>query len=54
MKCSRCGYKAKDIGAMGKHCRKHHPSVFKKKGKLKSLKMSKREWTMAGKANGWL
>lgn len=31
MKCSRCGYRAKDIGALGKHYRKAHPGVMKKK-----------------------
>lgn len=31
MKCSRCGYRAKDIGALGKHYRKAHPKVMARK-----------------------
>lgn len=31
MKCSRCGYRAKDIGALGKHYRKVHPKVMARK-----------------------
>lgn len=31
MKCSRCGYHARDIGQLGKHYRKAHPNVMKKK-----------------------
>lgn len=39
MKCSRCGYKCRDIGAMGKHVRKHHPKAMKS-GRKMSTKTS--------------
>jgi len=33
MKCSRCGKRFADIGAIGRHYRKSHPNVMKKKKK---------------------
>lgn len=31
MKCSKCGYNARTIKAMGEHYRKKHPRSMKKK-----------------------
>lgn len=40
MKCSRCGKTFRDIGALGKHYRKSHPLVLKRK-KATSKKKSR-------------
>jgi len=39
MKCSRCGYKAKDIAHLAAHYRKVHPKVM---GKRKTNSRSKK------------
>lgn len=52
MICSRCGYKAKDIGALGKHYRKNHPKVMARKKAEGSS--TKKKWMALGKKKGWI
>jgi len=57
MKCSICGYKGKDIGAIGKHYRKMHPKIMARRKNAKANRessMTKKTWNMIGKGNGWL
>jgi len=57
MKCKKCGYRATDIAHMAAHYRKKHPKSMERKkqaGKRASLKLTRQEWNMIGRAKGWL